>query len=92
MTRLNLVEARKRRSGEIQSHRRSCCACRHWFFGGWQLHPGAVHRHSLTHSYPPPLLLPLQEKKGSPLFMPLMNERGVEAVAVGTKGPDANAV
>jgi len=32
------------------------------------------------------------EKKGSPLFMPLMNERGVEAVAVGTKGPDANAV
>ena len=39
-----------------------------------------------------PPLLPLQEKKGSPLFMPLMNERGVEAVAVGTKGPDANAV
>merc|ERR1740139_1287753 len=32
------------------------------------------------------------EKKGSPLFMPLMNERGVEAVAAGTKGPDANAV
>ena len=51
-----------------------------------------MHRHSLTHSYTPPLLLPLQEKKGSPLFMPLMNERGVEAVAVGTKGPDANAV
>ena len=45
--------------------------------------------HPLLH---PPLLLPLQEKKGSPLFMPLMNERGVEAVAVGTKGPDANAV
>ena len=40
---------------------------------------------------PPPLLL-LQERKGSPLFMPLMNERGVEAVTVGTKGPDANAV
>ena len=39
---------------------------------------------------PPPTFL--QEKKGSPLFMPLMNERGVEAVAVGTKGPDANAV
>jgi hypothetical protein len=32
------------------------------------------------------------EKKGSPLFMPLMNERGVEAVAVATKGPDANTV
>ena len=26
VTRLNLVEARKRRSGVIQSHRRSCCA------------------------------------------------------------------
>jgi len=32
------------------------------------------------------------ERKGSPLFMPLMSERGVEAVAVATKGPDANAV
>lgn len=32
------------------------------------------------------------EKKGSPLFMPLMNERGVEAMAVANKGPDANTV
>ena len=62
------------------------------FFGGWQLHPGPVHRHSLTHSYAPTPPFLLQEKKGSPLFMPLMSERGVEAVAVATKGPDANTV
>ena len=33
-----------------------------------------------------------QEKKGSPLFMPLMKERDVEAVAYPAKGADANTI
>ena len=48
----------------------------------------------------PPLLPPTltrapplpQEKKGSPLFMPLMKERDVEAVAYPAKGADANTI